>query len=88
MALIETVRQELTKLEKLGLIETVTEPTEWVHPIVIIQKKDGNIRLCLDPTKLNKFILCQHHVIPSFYELCARLPNAKVFSTLDADRAF
>lgn len=88
VALIESLKSELNKMEKCGIIERVNEPSEWVNPLVITQKKDGKIRICLDPTELNKNILRQHHVIPSFDELCARMPNAKIFSTLDADRGF
>ena len=47
--------------------------------------KDGGIRICLDPTDLNKNIKRQHHVIPTFDEQCAQMPGAKVFSTLDAE---
>ena len=88
IALLEPLKEELRKMEQCNIIERVIEPSEWVHPIVIARKKNGKIRLCLDPTYLNECILRQHHVIPSFEEICARMPSARVFSTLDADRAF
>ena len=32
------------------------EPTEWCHPLVIVPKPNGDVRLCVDLTKLNKFL--------------------------------
>ena len=75
-------------MERKGVIEKVNEPTEWVNPLVITKKKNEQIRICLDPTNLNKCIKRQHYVIPSFEEISAQMPNAKVFSTLDADSGF
>ena len=88
IALMNLLKSELEKMEQLAIIERVNEPSDWVNPLVITRKKDGNIRICLDPTELNKSIRRQHHSIPTFDELCAQMPNAKVFSTLDADRGF
>ena len=32
-----------------GVLVKVDEPTDWVHNLVIIEKKNGLLRLCLDP---------------------------------------
>jgi hypothetical protein len=39
---------------KLKIVEKIEEPTEWVSSLVIVEKKNGKIRLCLDPKDLNK----------------------------------
>ncbi|KZR99979.1 Uncharacterized protein APZ42_003928, partial [Daphnia magna] len=39
------------------LIRRVTEPTAWVHPMVLATKKDGSIRVCVDFTILNHKII-------------------------------
>lgn len=88
VALIEPLKAELKEMLKLGLIERVNEPSEWVNPLVIAHKNDNGIRICLDPSDLNREIKRQHYVIPTFDDLCARMPNAKIFSTLDAERGF
>ncbi|XP_065650610.1 uncharacterized protein LOC136078743 [Hydra vulgaris] len=51
-ALREKVKDELTKLEAEGIIETVTdEATPWISPMVIVPKNDGNLRICVDMPK-------------------------------------
>lgn len=75
-------------MEKEGIIKKVTEPTEWVHPIVISKKKNGQIRICIDPTELNKSIKRQHKRIPTFDELSSNIAGSKIFSVLDASKAF
>ena len=42
----------------------------------------------MDPTEFNKYILRQHHKIPDFEDLSTKMSEDRVFSTLDADRAF
>ena len=54
--LMPQLKLELDQLEAQGIIRRVTEPTYWVHPIVIVPKKSGGIRLCVDFRKLNKCI--------------------------------
>ncbi|XP_024942173.1 uncharacterized protein LOC107269153 [Cephus cinctus] len=87
IALNDQVKKELDKMEKDGIIKKVTEPTDWVHPIVISKKKNGQIRICIDPTEFNKFVKRYHRKIPTFDELSSDIAGSKVFSVLDADRA-
>ena len=42
------VEQELNNLEQQGIIEKVNGPTPWVSPLVVIPKKNGDVRLCVD----------------------------------------
>ena len=62
----------------------MSEPTDWVSSMVIVQKPDKQIRLCLDPTDLNKFIRREHFPLPTIEELCTNLSGVKVFSVCDA----
>lgn len=41
---------------ELDVIEPVEEPTEWCSGMVIVQKPDGDVRICVDLTELNKFV--------------------------------
>ena len=42
-ALKERLKAEVDRMETIGAIKNVTEPTEWVSSIVITEKKDGKI---------------------------------------------
>ena len=50
----EQVKQQLDDMTAYGIIEPVTEPSEWCHPIVIVPKKGtSEVRLTVDFKKLN-----------------------------------
>ena len=70
------------------MIEAVTEPTEWVSSMVAAKKKDGSIRLCIDPVHLNKALLRPHHPMKTIDDILGNMSNAKVFSILDAKTSF
>ena len=36
------------------------EPTDWVNPMVVVEKPNGKLRICLDPGPLNKAIKREH----------------------------
>ena len=42
------VERELQRLEDLDIIEQVDGPTPWISPIVVVPKKNGETRLCID----------------------------------------
>ena len=88
VALIEPLKQELGNMEKAGIIEKVNGPSNWVNQLVIVRKANGNLRICLDPTYLIRNISRKYFKIPTFEDLCSRMPDAKVFTTLDANKAF
>ena len=78
----DKVESKLKEFEAAGVIERVTEPTELVSRMVIASKPGGDIRLCLDPTDLNKAIQRQHFSIPSAEELFGRISKARYFAAL------
>jgi hypothetical protein len=46
------VKQDINKLLVAGFIESVEEAT-WLSPIIVIPKKNGKLRICMDFRKLN-----------------------------------
>ena len=48
----EVVQKELDKMETQGLIECSDSP--WASPLVIVTKKDGSVRVCVDYRALNE----------------------------------
>ncbi|XP_023806683.1 uncharacterized protein K02A2.6-like [Oryzias latipes] len=87
-ALREKLKDELAHMEKLEVIKKIDEPTEWVSSLVVIQKKTGALRTCLDPRDLNKAIRREHFKLPTREEIMAQFAGAKWFSKLDASSGF
>ena len=50
------LKKELDSMEKTGVIRKVDEPTEWVNLMVVVEKHNGELRICLDLQDLNKEI--------------------------------
>ena len=66
----------------------VTEPTEYVSRMVVVGKPNGDIRICMDPSQLNKAILRPHFAVPTATELFSKLNKARWFCNLDAASGF
>lgn len=75
-------------MEKLGVIAKTEEPTDWVSSLHIIEKKNGQLRICLDPRDLNKAIKRENFKLPTREEIMSQFAGAKWFSKLDASSWF
>ncbi|UYV84832.1 K02A2.6-like, partial [Cordylochernes scorpioides] len=84
----EKVKAELERMEKLDIIEKVEEPNEWTHPIVVVQKPSGDVRICMDPRELNKYVQRERYILPTAETIFSELKGATVFSVFDASSAF
>ncbi|KAJ0169313.1 hypothetical protein K1T71_015197 [Dendrolimus kikuchii] len=88
LGLKDKLLDELRRMEGLGVVRRVTHPTDWVNAIVLIPKKDGSIRVCLDPRPLNRAVRRAQYSLPTVPEMAARLHGATVYSVLDARCGF
>ncbi|ROL53190.1 hypothetical protein DPX16_21123 [Anabarilius grahami] len=86
-AVRDAVSQELKRLESEGIIEKV-ESSPWVSPVVVIQKKTGGIRLCVDLREPNKAVVIDSHPLPHIEEIFTELRGASMFSTIDLQNAY
>ena len=75
-------------MEKAGVISKVSEPTPWCPGMVVVQKKSGRLRICVNLKPLNKSVLREVHPLPKVDETLAQLAGARVFSKLDANSGF
>lgn len=82
------VQDELKRMESLGVIRKVDEPTPWCAGMVVVPKKEGAIRICIDLKPLNENVLREVHPLPRVDDTLAQLSGAKVFSKLDANSGF
>lgn len=83
-------KQELQKilddyLQK-GIIRS-SEP-EYASPIVLVKKKTGDLRMCVDFRKLNKVTAKHNYPIPLIDDLLESLANKKIFTKLDLKNGF
>ncbi|XP_037558060.1 uncharacterized protein K02A2.6-like [Dermacentor silvarum] len=82
------VEQELQRMKDLGVIQQVYHATPWCAPMVIASKQNGEIRICIDYTELNRQLMRERVIMPTVEENLAKLANAKVFSKLDANSGY
>ena len=68
---------------KQGVLEKVDGPSDWVNSMVVVQKKDGGLRICIDPKDLNNALKREYYQLPTIEETTARMPGARFFSTMD-----
>lgn len=88
LALKERLRKELKSLIDKGIVRKVEEPTDWVNSLVIVEKKNGDLRLCIDPRDLNKWIKREHYRLPTKSDITSAMAGAQFFSKLDASSVF
>ncbi len=63
--MLQKVKEELKRMENSGVIQQVTQPTEWCAPMVpVLKKNTAKARICVDLTKLNKSVKREHYILP------------------------
>jgi hypothetical protein len=83
------VKQQLDELQVKGIIEPVTEPSEWAAPLVVARKPDNSIRICVDHTKLNQHVHRPTYPTRTPRDAVAEIAgDAQFFSTFDAANGY
>ena len=67
-------------LEK-GIIQTSESP--WASPIVIVPKKTGDLRICVDYRLLNSVTVTDRYPIPNMQDQLENFRTARYFTVLD-----
>ncbi|XP_050528790.1 uncharacterized protein K02A2.6-like [Daktulosphaira vitifoliae] len=82
------LKTTLENVEKSGVIQKIDNPTDWVNNLVIAEKKNGNLRICLDPKFLNQAIKRERSYIPTRDDIKNNLVGKKWFTVMDMKEAF
>ena len=85
----EAIDKELDYLiEEEIIMEQVVVPTPWVSSVTFPRKPNREVRVCLDPSNLNKVIIREHHKPMMVEEIAHELARATVYTKADALKTF
>ena len=65
LTLIHKLDKELDSMLVDGITVPVVEPTDWVNSLVVREKPNGSLRVCLEPRDLNKATKREHYPVPT-----------------------
>lgn len=75
------IEDEVSQMLKLNIIEPSESP--WSSPVVLVRKKDGSWRFCVDYRRLNKVTKKDVYPLPRVDDALDNLAGAKFYSSID-----
>ena len=82
------LEKELKRMVDLDIIELVQKPTNWVNRLIVIEKPNEKLCVCVDPRSLNKAIKREHLHLPTAKEIFCQMSGVSYFSKLDASPVY
>ncbi|KAJ9507410.1 hypothetical protein QJQ45_006347 [Haematococcus lacustris] len=82
----EELKRQIQDYLSKGMIEPSSSP--YAAPILFVQKKSGELRMCIDYRQLNKLTLRDQYPLPRIDDLFDRLSGCSVFSSLDLQAGY
>lgn len=82
----EEIHKQVQKLLDADLIEPSHSP--WASPVILVRKKDGSYRFCIDYRRLNSITIKDAHPLPRVDDSLDALSGATLFSTLDLSSGY
>ena len=79
-------KKEIERMMKTGIIEESN--SSWASPIVLIQKKDGTYRFCVDYRKLNDATIKDAFPLPNIQDCLDALSGSSWYSSCDLQSGF
>ncbi|CAF4948130.1 unnamed protein product [Rotaria socialis] len=77
----QMIEQHLNEMLDQGIFSPST--SSWASPVILVPKKDGSLRFCIDPRKLNTVAIRDAYPLPRIDDTLDSLQQAKFVSTLD-----
>ena len=85
-AMREELRNEVDTMLEMGVVRPSTSP--YMSPIVMVKKKDGSNRVCVDFRKLNKITEVDPEPMTTAEDLFRRLSGKKYLSKIDLTKGY
>ena len=82
------LEEEFKRMVRTGVIEEIHEPSDWVNTLVVVEKPNGRLRVCLDPRPLNTAIKKEQYMLPTAEEIMSDMAGVVIFSKLDASAGY
>nr|KAG5692640.1 hypothetical protein BaRGS_003530 [Batillaria attramentaria] len=83
---VDVVKQEVAAMLNMGVIQRASSP--YSAPIVLVKKKDGRVRFCIDYRQLNRITVFDAEPLPDIDYLFGRLQDARYFSKIDLAKGY
>ena len=88
LALKPKLEKELKGMVDLDISEPFQKPTDWVNGLVVVEKRNGKLRVCLGPRSLNKVIKREQLHLPTAKEIFSQMSGVSYISKLDASSGY
>ena len=79
--MVEEVREHLRNMLEAGAIRPSNSP--WCNAVVLVRKKDGGLRFCIDFRKLNDWTRKDSYPLPRIQETLDYLRGSRIYSSMD-----
>ncbi|KAI8498470.1 hypothetical protein Bbelb_236720 [Branchiostoma belcheri] len=80
------LQREIQNLQELGIIQESESP--YSAPVVLVNKKDGGVRMCVDYRKLNNNTSADRYPMPRIDEIIDGVGTARYISVIDLTKGF
>ena len=80
------IREEVQRMKAMGIIKNSKSP--WAFPVVIVGKKTGDQRFCVDYRKLNEVTIKDSFPLPRIEDLLDQLAGSTYFSSIDLQSGY
>uniref|UniRef100_A0A8C5PP08 ribonuclease H n=1 Tax=Leptobrachium leishanense TaxID=445787 RepID=A0A8C5PP08_9ANUR len=85
-AVRESMRAEIREMLELGVIEPSASP--WASPVVLVPKKDGTTRFCVDYRRINDCTITDAYPMPRVDELLDQISRGHFLTTVDLCKGY
>lgn len=82
----EEMKKEVERMEKMGVVQP--SKSEWASPVVMVPKKDGTQRFCVDFRKVNNISKFDAYPMARIDDIIDRLGRARYLSNVDLTRGY